>query len=87
MKKEALCREKQFKKCIDEYKAMMKKDRESMEIKEAHYQAKLEEMAKQIDAIKAESTRNLQPCAPQPSARKSLGYSTQGSVRDSSRNC
>ena len=58
--KEALCREKQFKKCIDEYKVMMKKDRESMEIKEAHYQAKLEEMAKQIDAIKTESTRNLQ---------------------------
>ena len=71
--KEALCREKQFKKCINEYKAMMEKDRELMEIKEAHYQAKLEEMAKQINAIKAESTRNLQPCVPKPNARKSLG--------------
>ena len=67
---EALCREKQFKKCINEYKAMLNKDREVMEIKEAHYQAKLEEMAKQINAMKADSTKKPPP---QPSARKSLG--------------
>ena len=41
-----------------------------MEIKEASYQTKLEEMAKQIDAIKADSTKKIPP---QPSARKSLG--------------
>ena len=41
-----------------------------MGIKEASYQTKLEEMAKQIDAIKADSTKKIPP---QPSDRKSLG--------------
>ena len=50
-----------------------KKDRELMEIKEASYEAKLNEMAKQIETIKAESTKQKVQCPPQPSARKSLG--------------
>ena len=41
-----------------------------MEIKEASCQTKLEEMAKQIDAIKADCTKKIPS---QPSARKSLG--------------
>ena len=57
--KEAEHREKQFQKL--------------MEIKEASYQAKLEEMSKQIDAIKAERIRNVPTYPPEPSARKSLG--------------
>ena len=41
-----------------------------MGIKEASYQTKLEEMAKQIDATKADNTKKVPP---QPCARKSLG--------------
>ena len=44
-----------------------------MKVKEASYQANLEEMAKQINAIKADRITNVPPCPPQPSARKSLG--------------
>ena len=44
-----------------------------MEIKEAGYQAKLEEMARQIEAIKADSIKKIPEGPPQPSARKSLG--------------
>ena len=46
---------------------------ELMEIKEAGYQTKLEEMARQIEAIKADSIRKIPEGPPQPSARKSLG--------------
>ena len=68
--KEARDREREFRKCIDECTAELKRNQELMEIKEASYQTKLEEMAKQIDAIKADSTKKIPP---QPSARKSLG--------------
>ena len=44
-----------------------------MEVKEAGYQTKLEEMARQIEAIKADSTKKIPQCPPQPSTRKSLG--------------
>ena len=68
--KEARDRERELRKCIDECTAELKRDRELMEIKEASYQTKLEEMAKIFDAIKADSTKKIPP---QPSARKSLG--------------
>ena len=58
---------------MDEYAATLRKDQELMEIKEASYEAKLNEMAKQIETIKAESTKQKVQCPPQPSARKSLG--------------
>ena len=60
--REAQHREKEFKKHM-----------ELMEIKEAGYQTKLEEMAKEIEAIKAASVKRVSQCPPQPSARKSLG--------------
>ena len=68
--KEAHDREREFKKCIDECTAELKRNQELMEIKEASYQTKLEEMVKQIDAIKADSTKKTPP---QPRTRKSLG--------------
>ena len=71
--KEARDRERELRKCIDECTAELKRDRELMEIKEASYQTKLEEMAKRIDAIKADSAKKIPP---QPSARKSLGTLT-----------
>ena len=71
--KEARDRKKEFKKHMDEYAATLKKDRELMEIKEASYEAKLNEMVKQIETIQAESIKQKVQCPPQPSARKSLG--------------
>ena len=65
--KEAGDRERELRKCIDECTAELKRDRELMGIKEASYQAKLGEMANQIDAIKADSTKKI---SLQPSARK-----------------
>ena len=68
--KEACDRERELSKCIDECTAELKRDQELMERKEASYQTKLEEMAKQINAIKADGTKKI---SPQPSARKTLG--------------
>ena len=62
----------QYKQRIKEYEAQRRKDLQEAELKEACYQSKLDEMARQIEAIKAETSKKVY-CPPQPSARKSLG--------------
>ena len=70
--REGCHKEKQYKQRIKEYEAQRTKDFEQAELKDSGYQSKLDEMTRQIEAIKAETSKKL-PCLPQPSARKSLG--------------
>ena len=62
---------RQYKQRIKEYEAQIQNYHEETEVERACYQSKLDEMAREIDAIKAECSKRLY-CSPQPSAWKSL---------------
>ena len=55
-----------------EYEAQILNYHQQAEVERACYQSKLDEMARQINVIKTETSKKLH-CPPQPSARKSLG--------------
>ena len=65
-------KEKQYKEWIKEYEAQIQNYHQQAEVERACYQSKLDEMARQINVIKTETSKKLH-CPPQPSARKSLG--------------